>query len=76
MGIVIQNYASTDYQFIAYFEKSIISMPKYDNICIETNFKEFYKKACLFAVYQEEEYYDFAMKVYDAYFYKTYYNLN
>lgn len=76
MEIVIQNYANTKYKFIAYFEHSIVAMPQYDNIHIELDFNEFYKKANLFAVYQEEEYYDFALKVYDEYFYMPYYKLN
>lgn len=76
MEIVIQNYANTQYQFIAYFVHDILSMPLYDNIHIEIDFNKFYKNADIFAIYQEEEYYDFALKVYDEYFYRSYYNLN
>lgn len=35
MEIVIQNYANTEYQFIAYFEHKILKMPKFNNIQIE-----------------------------------------
>ncbi len=73
MEIIIQNYANSEYQFIAYFENSIVNMPKYDNIHIELDFNKFYTNSSLFAVYQEEEYYDFALKVYDEYYY---YNIN
>lgn len=76
MEIVIQNYANTKYKFIAYFEQEIIKMPQYDNIHIELNFNKFYQNSKIFAVYQEEEYYDFTLKVYDEYYYKPYYNLN
>jgi len=51
-------------------------MPRFDNIHIEIDFNKFYKNVDIFAVYQEEEYYDFALKVYDEYFYRSYYNLN
>jgi len=51
-------------------------MPKYDNIYIEPDFNKFYKRSKVFAVYQEEEYYDFALKVYNEYFYRPYYNIN
>lgn len=76
LEIVIQNYANTKYKFIAYFEHSIVAMPQYDNIHIELDFNEFYTKSSLFAVYQEEEYYDFALKVYDKYYYRSYSRMN
>ncbi len=76
MEIVIKNYANTKYQFIAYFENSIIDMPKYDNIHIELEFNKFYTKSSVFEVYQKEEYYNFTLKAYDEYYYRPYYNLN
>ena len=76
LEIVIQNYANTKYQFIAYFEHRIPDMPKYNNIHIEIDFNKFYRNSMLFAVYQEEEYYDFALKVYDEYYYMPFYNIN
>ena len=70
MQIVIQNYANTQYQFIAYFEHKIPKMPKYNNIRIEIDFNKFYTKSSLFAVYQEEEYYEFGVKIFDEYYFR------
>jgi len=44
IGIVIQKYANTKYKIIAYFEQSILSIPIYYNIIIETSFSKFVKK--------------------------------
>lgn len=41
----------------------------YNNFAIETSFTRFYNKVNLFAVYQYEEYYMFALKVYDTVFF-------
>lgn len=76
MQIVIQNYANTKYQFISYFEHIIPNMPKYDNIHIEIDFNKFYRNSMVFAVYQEEEYYDFALKVYDEYYFRPCFKQN
>ena len=70
LEIIIQNYANTKYQFIAYFEREIPDMPKYDNIHIEIDFNKFYKNVDIFAGYQEEEYYEFGVKIFDEYYFR------
>ncbi len=71
MEIVIQNYANTKYKFLIYFEQTIPKMIKYKNFTIETNFINFYNSSEVFAVYQDEEYYMFNLKVFDTLFYSS-----
>jgi len=70
LEVVIQNYANTKYQFIAYFEHKIPKIPKYNNINIEIDFNNFYTNSSVFAVYQEEEYYEFGVKIFAEYYFK------
>lgn len=66
MEIVIQNYANSKYKFIIYFENAFITMPLYKNFTIMTDFVKFYNSSSVFAIYQEEEYYTFDLKLFDT----------